>query len=62
MDGVDLIHIHFTQDGPIAPLKIQLLHYREYPMPEKLKARVMSLIKENTTTPEELAIVNIQLG
>jgi 1,6-anhydro-N-acetylmuramate kinase len=62
MDGVDLVHVHFTQDGPTTPLKMQLLHYGEYPMPKKLKARVMRLIKENTTTPEELAIVNIQLG
>jgi 1,6-anhydro-N-acetylmuramate kinase len=62
MDGVDLVHVHFTQDDPTSPLKMQLLHYGEYPMPKKLKARVMRLIKENTTTPEELAIVNIQLG
>ncbi|KAJ5813683.1 uncharacterized protein N7503_000433 [Penicillium pulvis] len=62
MDGVDLVHVHFTQDSPTTPLKMQLLHYGEYPMPKKLKARVMRLIKENITTPEELAIVNIQLG
>ncbi|KAH2068636.1 hypothetical protein KXX03_009634 [Aspergillus fumigatus] len=62
MDGVDLVHVHFTQDSPKTPLKMQLLHYGEYPMPKKLKARVMKLIKENKTTPEEMAIVNIQLG
>jgi 1,6-anhydro-N-acetylmuramate kinase len=62
MDGVDLVHVHFTQDGPTSPLNVQLLHYGEYPMPKKLKAKVMKLIKENVTTPEELAIVNIQLG
>lgn len=62
MDGVDLVHVHFTQDSPTTPLKMQLLHYGEYPMPKMLKARVMRLIKENTTTPEEMAIVNIQLG
>lgn len=62
MDGVDLVHVHFTQDSPTTPLHMQLLHYGEYPMPKNLKERVMRLIKENTTTPEELAIVNIQLG
>lgn len=62
MDGVDLVHVHFTQDSPLAPLQMQLLHYGEYPMPKKLKKRVLRLIKENTTTPEEMAIVNIQLG
>ncbi|KAF4178299.1 hypothetical protein CNMCM8694_009231 [Aspergillus lentulus] len=62
MDGVDLVHVHFTQDSPRTPLKMQLLHYGEFPMPKKLKARVMKLIKENKTTPEEMAIVNIQLG
>lgn len=62
MDGVDLVHVHFTQDSPTSPLHMKLLHYGEYPMPKKLKERVMRLIKENATTPEELAIVNIQLG
>jgi 1,6-anhydro-N-acetylmuramate kinase len=62
MDGVDIVHVHFTQDSPTAPLNMQLLHYGEYPMPRKVKARVMKLIKENKTTPEEMAIVNIQLG
>ncbi|KAK5165563.1 uncharacterized protein LTR77_009092 [Saxophila tyrrhenica] len=62
MDGVDLVHVHFTQDSPSAQLNMQLLHYGEYPMPPKIKQRVMRLIKENKTTPEEMAIVNIQLG
>jgi 1,6-anhydro-N-acetylmuramate kinase len=62
MDGVDLVHVHFAQDSPTAPLNMQLLHYGEYPMPRKVKTRVMKLIKENKTTPEEMAIVNIQLG
>ncbi|RMY58722.1 hypothetical protein D0865_02455 [Hortaea werneckii] len=41
---------------------MQLLHYSEYPMPQPLKHRVLRLIKENRTTPEEIAIVNIHLG
>lgn len=62
MDGIDLVHVHFTQDSPFANLNMQLLHYGEFPMPPKVKKRVMRLIKENKTTPEEMAIVNIQLG
>jgi 1,6-anhydro-N-acetylmuramate kinase len=62
MDGVDLVLVHFTQDSPTAPLNMQLLQYDEYPMPQSLKQRVLRLIKENKTTPEEIAIVNIQLG
>ncbi|KAI5243406.1 UPF0075 domain protein [Aureobasidium subglaciale] len=62
MDGIDVVHVHFTQDSPTAPLNMQLLHYGEHEMPRKVKARVMKLIKENKTTPEEMAIVNIQLG
>lgn len=62
MDGVDLVLVHFTQDSPLGPLNMQLLHYSEYSMPQPLKRRVLRLIKENRTTPEEMAIVNIQLG
>lgn len=62
MDGIDLVLVHFTQDSPSAPLNMQLLHYCEQPIPLELKKRVMRLIKEKQTTPEEMAIVNIQLG
>lgn len=62
MDGVDLVLVHFTQESPLAALRMQLLHYSEFPMPRPLKERVLRLIKENRTTPEEMAIVNIQLG
>jgi 1,6-anhydro-N-acetylmuramate kinase len=62
MDGVDLVHVLFTQESPNAPLNMKLLHYDEYPMPQKIKRRVMRLIKQNKTWPEEMAIVNIQLG
>lgn len=62
MDGVDIVHVHFTQESPNAPLNMRPLRYKEYPMPQKVKRRVMRLIKENKTSPEEMAIVNIQLG
>ena len=62
MGGVDEVHVHFTQESPNAPLNIRLLRYEEYPMTHNVKQRVMRLIKENKTSPEEMAIVNIQLG
>jgi 1,6-anhydro-N-acetylmuramate kinase len=62
MDGVDLVRVHFTQASPKAPLNMRLLNYDEFPMPQKVKRSVMRLIKENKTSPEEMAIVNIQLG
>ena len=61
-DGVDMVHVHFTQDHPDAALHMKLLHYDEYAMPGALKQRVLRLIKENRTSPEEISIVNIQLG
>lgn len=62
MDGVDLVYVHFTQESPESPLNCKLLAYTEYPMPKKIKARVMRVIKENKTTLEEISIINIQLG
>ena len=62
MDGLDIVHMHFTQECPTSPLRMQLLHAGEIGFDGKLKKRVMRLIKENKTSPEEIAIVNIQLG
>ena len=62
MDGLDIAHMHFTQQSPESPLKMHLLHSGEIPFDGQLKDRVMRLIKENTTSPEEISIVNIQLG
>lgn len=62
MDGVDMVLVRYTQESPTSPLQMQLLHYDEYAMPPKLKRRVLRLIKDNRTSPEEMAIVNIQLG
>jgi hypothetical protein len=59
LDGVDMVHVHFTQESPNALLNMRLLCYKEYPMPQKAKRRALRLIKENKTSPEEMAIVNI---
>ena len=57
-----MVLVHFTQDHPDEALNMKLLHYDEYAMPAKLKKRVLRLIKDNRTSPEEISIVNIQLG
>lgn len=62
MDGLDIAHMHFTQESPDSPLRMQLLHSGEVQFDGDLKKRVMRLIKENKTSPEEISIVNIQLG
>ena len=62
MDGLDIVHMHFTQASPRSPLRMRLLHSGEIGFDGELKKRVMRLVKENQTTPEEISIVNIQLG
>ena len=62
MDGLDIVHMRFTQQSPESPLKMHLLHAGEIPFDGHLKDRVMRLIKENKTSPEEISMVNIQLG
>ncbi len=45
MDGLDITHIHFTQEHPEAPLYMKLLHDGEIPFdgPLKSKATVLSM-------------------
>ena len=62
MDGIDIAHMLFTQQTPDSPLQMKLLHAGEISFDGDLKHRVMRLIKENKTSPEEISIVNIQLG
>ncbi|KAF8541144.1 hypothetical protein BDD12DRAFT_879318 [Trichophaea hybrida] len=57
MDGIDIVHIHFSQEHPEAQLKWSFSTTANTPL-----ERVMKIIKFNTTSPEEIAIVNIQLG
>jgi len=80
MDGLDIVHIHYTQQSPDAPLKMKLLRAGEVGFDGQLKSehtasifsyflswakheadRVMNLIRQNKTSPEEMAIVNIQV-
>lgn len=62
MDGIDLALCRFTQQTPESTLHLQLLKYDEEPMPDWLKKRVLRIIKDNESSPEELSQVCVYLG
>jgi hypothetical protein len=37
MDGLDIVRIHWTQEHPEAPLKMEILNYGEAPFDGPLK-------------------------
>jgi hypothetical protein len=39
MDGLDIVHIHWTQAHPETPLKMEILHYGEMPFEGPLKGK-----------------------
>lgn len=45
MDGLDICHVHWTQEHPEAPLNMEILHEGEVPFDGKLKRRATSLLK-----------------
>jgi hypothetical protein len=45
MDGLDICHVHWTQEHPEAPLNMEILHEGEIPFDGKLKRRRTSLLK-----------------
>lgn len=62
MDGLDIVHVHFTQKTPADDLHMKLLHYGEIEFPTQLKQKTMRVIKDNQTSPEEISVLNIRLG
>jgi 1,6-anhydro-N-acetylmuramate kinase len=38
MDGLDIAHVHYTQDNPSAPLRMKLLHAGEVKFDGALKS------------------------
>lgn len=49
MDGVDIIHVHFTQAHPEAPLNVQVLHHGEVKMPQPLKRECATALLQAAT-------------
>ena len=44
MDGLDIVHIHWTQEHPEAPLKMEILHYGEVPFEGQLKGTYVRMV------------------
>ncbi|KAH0490759.1 hypothetical protein TgHK011_002213 [Trichoderma gracile] len=62
MDGVDCVLCRFRQQDPASPVSLELLKYGETPLNPEVKKRVMNMILHNSTSPEEIAEINVILG
>jgi 1,6-anhydro-N-acetylmuramate kinase len=62
MDGILGAHFRFRQETLSLAMHCELLKHDEIPLPQQIKRVVMDMILNNTTTPEELAEVNVTLG
>lgn len=62
MDAVDCALCEFYQPSPEAQMTMKLIAYKEMQHHDEIKKRIFRLIRENSTSPEEMAQVNFMLG
>ncbi|CDK26331.1 unnamed protein product [Kuraishia capsulata CBS 1993] len=62
IDGIDVVLCNFRQESPESSLHLKIVHHGEMPMPADLKETVLRLIKDNSTSVEEISEVNTRLG
>ena len=62
MNGIELVHVHYTQDKPSDPLRMELLGYGTVAHSATVKERVLNVINHKVTTSEQIAQINYMLG
>src|SRR5271154_1832850 len=62
MNAIECVHVHYTQDAPSDPLRMELLNYGTYPHSQIVRQKVLRLINQKVTTSEQIAQLNYQLG
>ena len=62
IDGIDVVLCRFRQASVTAPLHLSVVKYDEMEMPAELKERVLRMIKENSTSLEEVSQISALLG
>ena len=62
MDGIDVVLCNFQQSSVESPLHLTVMEYDEMEMPNEVKKRVLKMIKENSTSVEEMSQISVLLG
>jgi 1,6-anhydro-N-acetylmuramate kinase len=62
MNGIEVVHVHYTQNNPSDPLRMELLNYATIAHSPIVKERVMNVINHKVTTSEQIAQINYMLG
>jgi anhydro-N-acetylmuramic acid kinase len=63
LPGVDVAHVLIESIGSSPHVSIELLSYREHPVPSHLRKRVLELCRRGaSTTLEEICDLNFELG
>src|SRR5579859_4033463 len=62
MNGMEVVHVHYTQNSPSDPLRMELLNYGTISHSPTVRDRVMDIINHKATTSEQIAQINYMLG